>query len=799
MFNDSLIELLHILSSPTSILNSRLRSESPSPTRLTSVYPLLQHCKSFLDVLHIAQEISSTPPLSEAVTFAATSNEAIDIDMITHDELFAKNHGLLALFDKYHQQLHHRTLKWNQLPSADLLVPTLPILSIQSYRSLKTLSSTLPLQSIAIDESSLLTFNLPVALAVDIYSLSLTDKRNFIAQHGAPILLTPSFIPNQGIGCKILPESIAPQSVIAIHHSRAQTKGTGVILPLDLSITLCKSNHLDLNVSTSFIVPKPPLGRNVSNYSPSYTSSSLNSDLKKTSLSYAYTPIDNPYLADVCQAAYNATLIFPNEVIIGFRMDIDEAYKRVKLLPADITLCALLFYIELIPYLFFPLVDEFGLQDSNYHFMLVTHEIVKRSHLRVHDLYDCQLTGGYTDDFWGFGPQHFVTSEIEHITSDCIEIVADVPISAPKTIIGTTLPLIGYQFDLTHIRVGVLEKHYIKMISHLFNSVPIHIQPNDSLNIRLLQSIGSNMMRLANVLPSLLGFSRGLHNNLRHYSALQLADPLLCVTLNHRSIIDIWIWRIFLFNCFFDSRHLSVSMSTPIIFRYLPSEKIANDAFHSERCLRHAHCAAYVIHGDACTTGGLNLNGLGGYIANIGWYSTHIEQLTHYYNENNILVPIDINVLEFLASILTILCLLLHLRTCDLNTIDLHIHVYTDNTSAKSWLTRHISTHPLHAFLLQVLTHVQVHFGIILTYGYLQGSLNIYADATSRHFNVSNGDTLRTYLSRYTQFPICISYLTQIVSVATSPSLTISQVAVRSHTVAEELISWIYATSSTSR
>ena len=157
------------------------------------------------------------------------------------------------------------------------------------------------------------------------------------------------------------------------------------------------------------------------------------------------------------------------------------------------------------------------------------------------------------------------------------------------------------------------------------------------------------------------------------------------------------------------------------------------------RCIRHANCASYIIHGDACTNGGIQLNGLGGYIDGIGWYSTDIKELTHYHNADDKLVSIDINVLEFLASILTVLCLILHLHTNNINTIDVHIHVYTDNTSAKSWLTRMISTHPLHAFLLQVLTHVQVHFGIILTFGYLKGELNIYADAASRPFNIPNG------------------------------------------------------------
>jgi hypothetical protein len=150
--------------------------------------------------------------------------------------------------------------------------------------------------------------------------------------------------------------------------------------------------------------------------------------------------------------------------------------------------------------LFFPLVDEFGLQDSNYHFMLVTREIVHRSHLRVSKLYNCQLTAGYTDDFCGVGSHAFVISEIAHIKSDCISIVADVPISDPKTIIGSHIPLIGFNFDFVHMRVGVLEKHFVKMVYQLYTCIPINVKPCDSINIRLLQSVGSNMMRLANIL-----------------------------------------------------------------------------------------------------------------------------------------------------------------------------------------------------------------------------------------------------------------------------------------------------------
>ena len=125
-----------MLSSSSSILNTRLRSPSLPATPLSVLYPLFQHCTSFLDILHIAHEISSTPPLSEAVKFAATCDETINFETIILDEIFAKDHGLLKLFNKYQQNLHHRTLKWNQLPSPDLLVPILPILSICEYHYL---------------------------------------------------------------------------------------------------------------------------------------------------------------------------------------------------------------------------------------------------------------------------------------------------------------------------------------------------------------------------------------------------------------------------------------------------------------------------------------------------------------------------------------------------------------------------------------------------------------------------------------------------------------------------------------
>ena len=179
--------------------------------------------------------------------------------------------------------------------------------------------------------------------------------------------------------------------------------------------------------SLPFIIPKHPISRIVSDLTHSPISG-INHPTKKYSLSKYWSAIANPCLADCCQCCLNAEDIFQGDIIYGFRIDIDEAYKRVRIFPPDITLCALLFYIELVPYLFLPLVAEFGLQDSGYYWSIITKTIVSRSHNRANGMYQCQLTTGYTDDFIGFGNIGFVQSEINAITRDSIDLLADVPI-----------------------------------------------------------------------------------------------------------------------------------------------------------------------------------------------------------------------------------------------------------------------------------------------------------------------------------------------------------------------------------
>ena len=170
-----------------------------------------------------------------------------------------------------------------------------------------------------------------------------------------------------------------------------------------------------------------------------------------------------------------------------------------------------------------------------------------------------------------------------------------------------------------------------------------------------------------------------------------------------------------------------------------------------------------------------------------------LQRLHYNYNSADILVTTDINVLEFIASILTILCLIVHLISSNINTIDLHIHVYTDNTSAKSWLIKNITTHPLHAYLVQVLTHIQASYGLVITYGHIPGNHNTFADAASRHFQCPNGLHINKKLQLLHQFPVCPMLLSSIINVGNTPSLTIYALAVKAHILADEIISWVSA------
>jgi hypothetical protein len=614
--------------------------------------------------------------------------------------------------------------------------------------------------------------------------MSFTDRRNFLARHGGPLLLHPDFRPNFGRDVHPLPESIAPFGPLELHAAKLVRSGEAVALPLSVARRLCSRDKLSLHLSNTFLAEKldDVTMRFISDYTNSQSCGTNHPD-KSPLLAQLWSPLSHPSCADLCQLVMNARVCHPGEPIFGCRLEIKNAYPRFCIAPRDIPLSSLLIPIHSSPdsFVLFPLTARFGCQDTNYWWHFVPLEVIARAHARSDLGSGCHRTSGFTDDYFSFGSESFVRQEILDITADIEEIVAPGSISPDKTLFGQHVPIIGYQLDLVNFTIGVLEKHFGKMFHQLFSVLPADPLPGDPIPLSLAQSVSSNMIRLANLIPALLPFSRGLSNNQR---GLHHSSPSL--HLSKRSIMDIWMWRAAFHSALSDCRWLSVPITTPLLFRYLPRES------DNDRAIRQASLAAYVVFADACTT----IHGLGTYIPCVGWAHCSIPSLTHYYNNNAELTAVDINVLEFTASLLALIHLLRYLHLSALPSHAIHAHVWTDNTSCKSWMTTYCVSHPLHCFLLQVYSLIQTHFGLIATSGYLKGALNCHADAASRQFDCTDGRRLEAELNQLPhQFPACSPLLALISLVAMSPSLPTCALTQLSVTALAKIISYVSAPS----
>ena len=81
------------------------------------------------------------------------------------------------------------------------------------------------------------------------------------------------------------------------------------------------------------------------------------------------------------------------------RLDISSAYNRLRVRPRDIPLGALLFHgSDGVEYVAMPIVEWFGSQDSNFHFQMVTEDLMSLAAQRSVRDTQALLAGMYTDD-----------------------------------------------------------------------------------------------------------------------------------------------------------------------------------------------------------------------------------------------------------------------------------------------------------------------------------------------------------------------------------------------------------------
>jgi hypothetical protein len=212
------------------------------------------------------------------------------------------------------------------------------------------------------------------------------------------------------------------------------------------------------------------------------------------------------------------------------------------------------------------------------------------------------------------------------------------------------------------------------------------------------------------------------------------------------------MWRYILrFAVTSDAGLFGTSIDTPI--RQLRNPLMSDDQWAT-------HCAAqadYIINVDACKDS--SRLGIGVVIADhagaiCGWLSFAVPEL-HQYWRDDAWQPTDINLLECFAFVTAIVSFItevlpqhssVSLQPSSVSPSVIQIHIWSDNTSTLSWITKRRALSPLHAYFIQLVSHLLLQSGVLLTSGHIPGVRNALADAPSRDFLCPDGPTIRSLL-----------------------------------------------------
>jgi hypothetical protein len=411
---------------------------------------------------------------------------------------------------------------------------------------------------------------------------------------------------------------------------------------------------------------------------------------------------------------------------------------------------------------------------------MVSDESNQQALVRSLGMSGAQLGSVYIDDSSTFAPPWYLDIEQLAHTRTSEDLVGSDPITLPKTLRGPVVDQLGVFYECRARTAAICSTFFLKLINIFFNELPAAPICGSKTSIHQLQRLGSYVIRAANFMTALLPFSRGFHANIQHV----VADPTDSraiyhgsVRLSSRSLQDIQMWRLVLQTSWTDTRWLQTPCWIPLLLRRLPLED------DTTRALRQEEKAQFIGFADGCTTG----SGIGIYSPGLFWGSTSMSHITTFVNNTGSVTPLDINVIEFTAAVILTAALLSHIRANGIACT--HIHIWTDNTACRSWMAKHRAAHPLHLFLLQVFSHLQLITGILVTIGHLPGKINIYADATSRSFLVPNGPAIRAFLAPLTQVSCAPALLSTMTTVSALGFEHISETAPEALLLSVQLLS----------
>jgi len=707
-----------ITPSITTTLDSVLHFSEPSKIMFATMFPALTGL-SLNDVIamstmYIKTNAMAIASAAAADTVASDPSSIVDRSTVARHAASATKMGLSTFLKAQLVNLSHLSLQPLQ------------------HEDMKTIDSTLP--SAATKWKSLV--------------------------RGSSIVLPESFRPSP-LHCRRTDPPRAEQLALEQLIKKDIDLGRSCALPQSLFFRLAYAETLPQNFIPVDIAHKAdtPKGRLVVDA----TRGGLNSEEKKKQLADTWGSISFPTVPDYCQLFLDVQAHF-HEPLAAFKIDKEAWYRRIRLTNESSTLQVFSAFLDDIPHVVIPLAQQFGVQDSNYQSYFAGNVMETISITRQLSTHGIRISRLYSDDEAGFLPPRLIPSEIEQATIEATRLAGRDIIQPSKLETGLSLDIIGFRFDCEKKVVSLSQRTLLKLYCLLFHEIPEEISTDTMMTITFLQRLSSYMIRTADIVCFLRPFSRSAAHNTagRTHPVVHMLPSLLT---------DIWIWRaVFATAVGNNVSWMTIPIHLPPLLAHSHSD---SDATRANRALRQAEAAAVVAHADS------NLTGIG-FIAEQqetlhSWAKFPIPPLLFDLSFDDLPAKASINICEFFAVVV----MLSLLAPIFAGTIDnpTHIHIWTDNTSCLAWMTKYRAKHPLILFLLQLFSHVQAKYHIIVTSAHIKGELNTLADAASRNFECPNGDRSFQILSPIFKHPSLPAWVTSLLpSVILQSEITWTQV-----------------------
>jgi hypothetical protein len=413
-----------------------------------------------------------------------------------------------------------------------------------------------------------------------------------------------------------------------------------------------------------------------------------------------------------------------------YKMDKEAWYRRIPLHVDDSPLSYFVIHLDDSPHAVLPLGMTFGLQDSNYTANFagsLVDEIV--SH-REHVSYGGRVSALYVDDTVGFLPPRLISGEVEATTSLFESTCGAGVIKQSKTVLAPRGEVIGFTFDCSLQLVSLSIKAFLKMVCVLFHELPNDLYPTTRVSLKQLQRLSALMIRNADLIHFLRPFSRGAAAN-------TAGRRRSMVSLSIQTVVDIWVWR----SVFSVAHSSNVSWMTlpfwlpPLLHQPHSDEVDAKRAWWRSQ----ADAASTIVHVDASKSefhGGVGFTEEHSGVLT-SWASFPLPESLRALDYAGLPPEADINLCKSFAFVIALS--LVAPSVMGTPNAPTHVHVWTDNTSALCWMTTYRAAHPLILFLLQLLSHLQSRFCLVITAGHIPGLKNVLADAASRDFVCPDG------------------------------------------------------------